>query len=234
MVNNMNKYLGFGGLGDCFIVILKLLEQPKPYFYTHIGDNLTPKSACEELLKIYNIPSEVIIVRNIPEYFDKYNKNYDKCFNVFAKGYIDIPIRPYHWEPCKDEGFNTSNGPNCSDEHKEHSVSVQVNAGLDDINRSFLVKHVVQEAFQRFDPKSIIWLGTDENFQIDVGCNLIGKTSLEVAMTIVRKSYNFIGFPGFLLYWALYNKVNCYIFPDHQDRSDLRIHSEWKKYITYV
>ena len=46
----VDKCLGFGGIGDCFIVMLKLLELKKPYIYTHIDVSENRLSSSIELL----------------------------------------------------------------------------------------------------------------------------------------------------------------------------------------
>ena len=49
------KYLGYGGVGDCLIIILKLLEQEKYELYTHIESTKEKLLMCGELLNIFNI-----------------------------------------------------------------------------------------------------------------------------------------------------------------------------------
>ncbi|KKM67056.1 hypothetical protein LCGC14_1475030, partial [marine sediment metagenome] len=95
----MDKCLGFGGLGDCFIIILKLLEYPNPFIYTHIDTSANRLKLSMELLDLFGIQHECKVVTNIREWWYTNNGNYNKCFNVFSKGHIHIPRRPYHWQP---------------------------------------------------------------------------------------------------------------------------------------
>lgn len=228
----MEQYLGFGGLGDCFIVGLKVLEQNTPeYLYTHVDSSHNRAKIDSELLTSMGINHTVLVVSDIKTWWYSHHNEYDKCFNVFAKGYIDIPKLPYHWEPCKDEGYVSSFSANVS---KTDTVAVQVNAGVGVTNRSYHKRPLVFHTLDLFPNDMVVWLGTDSNFSSSVGVNKVGQTSLKEAMDIIQTSKAFIGFPSFFLYWALYNNTPSYIFIDHQGTQDLRIHPDWKSLITYL
>ena len=109
-------------------------------------------------------------------------------------------------------------------------VAVQVNSGG---ARSYKTKPVTMTALNNFDPDNIIWIGTDTNFTCEYGTNYVGKTDLIEALELVVRCEYFIGFPSLMLYWALYNRNDCFVFSDHQGKDDLRIHTEWKKHLEY-
>jgi len=224
----MDKCLGFGGLGDCFIVILKLLEYDKPFIYTHIDTSNHRLQFSMELLDFFGIRHDCFVVHDIREWWNSHNQEYDKCFNVFAKGYIDIPIRPYHWQPCIDEGYHNAFAESTSP--KFNDVVVQVNSGGD---RNYKSKPIVQYVTDSYDKDQILWFGTDKTFESDYGTNYCGKLELIDVLERITWCKHFVGFNGVLLYWALYNKTESYLFTDHQSKEDLRIHDEWKKYLTY-
>jgi len=224
----MIKCLGFGGLGDCFIVILKLLEYKNPFIYTHIDTSVNRLKLSVELLDFFNIKHQCFIVKDIRQWWMSNSKNYDKHFNVFAKGYIDIPRRSYHWQPCIDEGYINafSNRVPAKTKH----VAVQVNSGG---NRNYKHKPVVEYTTSNFDKDKILWFGTDKDFKSEYGTNYCGKLNFTEALKHIAQCESFIGFHSVLLYWALYNRIQCYLFTDHQGREDLRIHDEWKQYLKY-
>jgi len=224
----MDKCLGFGGLGDCFIVILKLLEYPNQFIYTHIDTSQSRLDLSMQLLDMFKIKHDCHVVLDIKKWWYEHNNEFDKCFNVFAKGYIDIPIRPYHWQPCIDEGYNDPFTKNIRQKF-EHIV-VQINSGG---KRSYKYKPIIEYVSKNYNKDKILWVGTDKDFKIDYGVNFCGKFSFIQTLEIISTSKYFVGFNSMLLYWALYNKINSYLFTDHQGKEDLRIHNEWKKYITY-
>ncbi len=224
----MDKCLGFGGLGDCFIVALKLLEYPDSFIYTHIDRSLGRLKLSEELLDLLGIKHDCRTVNDIKQWWTDHNHEFDKCFNVFAKGYIDIPRKPYHWEPCTDEGFNN---PFADNFEKYDTVAVQVNAGNE--LRHYSKVPLVEMALHNFDPDQIIWVGTDTSFRHEAGESYVGKLTLTETLKLISECGYFIGFPGVLFYWSLYHKTDSFVFTDHQGRDDLRIHEAWKEYITY-
>jgi hypothetical protein len=224
----VDKCLGFGGLGDCFITILKLLEYDRPFVYTHIDINKNRLALSMELLDHFGIEHNCYLVHDIRDYWAANHHKFDKCFNVFAKGYIDIPIRPYHWQPCKDEGYHNPFAPYTSP--KIYQVAVQVNSSGP---RTYKAKPIVQHVLDNYNEDEILWLGTDPEFDLEYGTNYCGKTTLMEALNLVAWSKRFVGFNSIMLYWALWHKTQCYLFTDHQDREDLRIHDEWKPYIEY-
>ena len=225
----MDKILGFGGLGDCFICALKCKEYVRPYVYTHIDINTKRLNMSSELLTYMNIPHRCFKVNDIKHWWYRKHQDYNKCFNVFAKGYIDIPLRPYHWQPCIDEGYNVPYSDTL--ENKDNSLIVQVNTAG---NRTYKKKPVVEYVDSiKKQYNKIIWVGTDADFKSDIGVNLVGRTSLADCLEIISGGAAFVGFNSILLYWALYNKLNCFLFTDHQGHEDLRIHDKWKEHLTY-
>jgi len=225
----VDKCLGFGGIGDCFIVMLKLLELKRPYIYTHIDVSENRLSSSIELLNKFNIPNKGVVVDDIRRWWHVNSHMFDKCFNVFARGRITIPPRPYHWQPCIDNGYGN---PFCSwvDIDKEDKVVVQVASGG---KRSYKEKPIVEYVTAHFKHDNIIWVGVDKEFTSDVGTNMVGSLTLSKVLDIVSKCKYFVGFPSVLFYYALWFKTECSLLTDHQGKDDLRIHEEWKKYITY-
>jgi len=226
-MGNMEKCLGFGGLGDCFIVILKLLEYSDNIIYTHIDVSKSRLQMSSRLLERFGIRHRCLKVNNIRNWWGIKHREFDKCFNVFSKGYIDIPIRPYHWQPCIDEGFHNAYAASVN---KEDLVAVQVNSAGP---RSYKTRPIITTALSDFDPDKIIWFGTDTDFSCKQGTNYVGKTDFIGALDLVARCKYFMGFPSVMLYWALYNKSQCSVFVDHQGKSDLRIHDNWRKHLEY-
>lgn len=225
----MDKCVGFGGVGDCFIVILKLLEYKRPFIYTHADNDTGRLSASKELLEMFNIPHECLLIGDKRKWWEENSPRYDKCFNVFAKGYIHIPRRPYHWEPCVDEGFKNPFPAKLPE--KTDYVAVQVHSS--DIDRSYKRKPIVRYVSANYEEDKVLWFGTDKEFDPSYGTNYCGKLDFAGALKKIAECKHFVGFPSILFFWALYNQTNCYVFADHTNHENLRIHDEWKKYITY-
>lgn len=224
----MDRCLGYGGLGDCFIIILKLLEYKKPFIYTHIDISEKRLKLSMELLTFFDIQHDCKVVPDIRGWWYDHHQEFDKCFNMFAKGYIDIPIRSYHWQPCIDGGYHNPFTENIG--QKSECIAAQINSGR---KRNYKHKPVVEYVSENYDKDKILWIGTDKDFKIDYGVNYCGELSFIQALGAVSTSKYFVGFPSMLLYWALWCKMQCYLFTDHQGREDLRIHDEWKKLLTY-
>lgn len=226
------KYLGYGGVGDCFIIILKLIEDGGDFIYTHVEKNKSKLRMCGELLTSYNIEHELINTNNIRGWWSKYSKRYDKHFNMFAAGHINVPSKPYHWEPCKDNGYKNPFNPNMKE--KTNKVCVQVNGGIGITTRHLFNRPIVDYITKDFNQDDVVWIGTEKDFDPPFGKNLSGKLSLEETFEEISTASYFVGFNSVLLYWSLYNKINCHLFMDHQGKYDTRIHEEHKQYLTYI
>ena len=227
-MEKVDKCLGFGGVGDCFIVSLKLLEYNEPFTYTHIDISHPRLILSKKLLNKFGVQCNCLKVDNIKYWWRDNSSTYDKCFNVFAKGYIDIPIRPYHWQPCTDEGYHNPFAQIIP--IKTDHVAVQVNSGG---NRTYKEKPIVEYVLDNYNESQILWFGTDTDFKSDYGINYCGKLDFMSALSRMASCRYFVGFPSILLYHALYTKAQCYVFTDHQGRDDLRIHDQWKGYLSY-
>ena len=232
----MEISLSQGGLGDCFIAILKILEYERPLIHTHIGNDKNPKrlELAKNLLDYFEIENDCYTVPgNIHHWWIKHHKNFDKHFNVFAKGYVDVPKKSWHWEGCRDEGFSEAFAKYIPP--KKNLVAVQVEAGGPDLttHRNHKVKPVVEYVRNNYDPDTVLWFGVDSDFSAEFGINYSGKLDLIPALEKIRECKYFVGFNSILLYWALWHKTECFLFTDHQGREDLRIHDEWKKYLSY-
>ena len=224
----MDRCLGAGGLGDCFIIILKLLEYDRPYTYTHLDVSANRLKLSSLLLDYFDIPHECKVVKPLRAWWDQNSCEYNKHFNVFAKGYIDIPRRSYHWQPCVDKGYHN---PFADEVAQDGRVAVQVNAG--NVERSYHNAPVVEHALEYFPRDNILWFGTDKSFEHEEGINYCGQLGFIEALEKISECSHFVGFPSILFYWALYHKLTCFLFTDHQGRSDLRVHEKWKQYIVY-
>jgi hypothetical protein len=231
-IKRMEISLSHGGLGDCFIAILKILEYERPLIHTHIDNNKNPErlELAKDLLDYFEIENDCYTVNNIRRWWGEHHKNFDKHFNVCAKGYINIPRRSYHWEPCRDEGFSEAFAKYIPP--KKNFIAVQVEAGMNS-TRNHKIKPVVEYVRNNYDPDKVLWFGIDNDFIPEFGINYSGKLDFIPALEKIRECKYFVGFNSILLYWALWHKTECFLFTDHQGREDLRIHDEWKKYLSF-
>ncbi len=239
------KIIGLGGVGDCLIIIFKLLERKNQnYTYVHLASSEEKAEMCDELLNNYNIKHQVIISPSPRSTWEASSHNFDDRLNVFAEGRITIPKQPHHWEPCVDSGFSSPfEEPEI--EKVSERVIVQVNAtfhkppkeGLDNVlcpeGRHYAVRPLVEYVRRTHPTGEIFWVGTDTDFQCEFGHNMVGSFSMKDVFKEIAGASFFVGFNSVLLYWALRNRVNCTLFPDHQGKNDMRIHKEWKGYLDY-
>ena len=229
----MRKFLGYGGVGDCFIIILKLLEQMESFLYTHAESTLEKLKMCGELLDIYGIQYNLIHAPNLRQWWLKNHNAYGKCFNLCSAGRVNVPPRDFHWEPCRDEGI--LNPFNKAIFKKEDLLCAQVNGGL---KNNHAQRHADKRPMAEYVSKikknlNVSWVGIDD-FDPPFGDNYSGKLSLKETMRMIAQSKIFVGFNSILLYWALHNKVESHLFMDHQGKYDIRIHEEWKPYLHYI
>ena len=243
---NEKKIIGLGGVGDCLIIILKLLERENQnYTYVHLASSEEKGEMCGELLKDFGIEHEVLIHPNPRTLWEAVSNSFDERLNVFAKGRITAPPKPFHWEPCVDAGLSE---PFCAihTPAKTDRAVVQVNAtfhtppaeGLDNVHcpegRHYAVRPLIEYVREEYSEKEVLWVGTDRDFESPgFGHNMVGRLTMKEALQEIASSKFFVGFNSVLLYWALRNKVQCTLFPDHQGRHDMRIHDKWKEYLTY-
>ena len=231
----MKNLLGYGGVGDCFIIILKLIEeQEKNFIYTHVESTKEKLLMCGELLDAFNIKHNLIHSPNLRGWWNLNSDRFDKCFNVCAHGKINCPPRDFHWQPCEDSGFNKPFNPKKTNKH--YDTCIQVNGGIKNKWKNrHIEKRELSKCIETFElnKKESCWVGTDK-IKNSFGTNFSGELSLAETLNIIAKSKRFIGFNSVLLYWALYNKIDTYLFMDHQGEYDIRIHDDWKKYLTYI
>jgi hypothetical protein len=241
---NEEKIIGLGGVGDCLIIIFKLLERENQnYTYIHLASSEAKALMCEELLNDHKIKHQIILDQNPREVWERNSDQFDDKLNVFADGRITIPRKPHHWEPCIDSGIQEPFARTGSS--KADRVVAQVNAtfhkpptgGLDNVHcpegRHYAVRPLVECVRQAHPEREVFWVGTDKDFRCNFGHNMVGSLSMKEVFKEIAAAKFFVGFNSVLLYWALRNKVECTLLPDHQGRDDMRIHSEWKKYLSY-
>lgn len=204
------------------------MEYPNEYVYVHIDTSKYRLNLSMDLLAYLGIPAVGRVVDDIKKWWYINNDQFDKCFNVFSKGYIDIPKRYYHWEPCKDEGYTHPyrNMPKT----KTDCVAVQINSGG---KRSYKYKPIIEYVYENYDINKILWFGTDTEFHAEYGTNYCGKIDFISALEKISECKYFVGFNSVLLYWSLWNKLDCFLFTDHQGKDDLRIHEEWKNHLKF-
>jgi len=226
--------LGYGGVGDCLIIILKLLEGESNQLYTHIESTKEKLLMCGELLNIFNVNHKLIHTPNLRHWWQTNHYKFDKCFNVCAHGRIKCPPRDFHWQPCIDEGLKNPHTNNAVE--KKYDLCIQVNGGVkNEGKKRHINKRPILEYLKKinFNESKVCWVGIEET-NPPFGKSFSGKSSLKQTLEVISQSKKFIGFNSILLYWALYNKIESHLFMDHQGKYDIRIHDDWKKYLTYI
>lgn len=240
------KVIGLGGVGDCLIIIFKLMERENQnYAYVHLASSEEKGEMCSELLTDFEIQHEILVTPQPRPLWEALSNSFDERLNVFAKGHITAPPQPFHWEPCVDAGFAEPFSTTGTSK-KADRVVVQVNAtfhkpppeGLANVHcpegRHHSVRPLVEYVKREYADKEVVWVGTDTDFDCpDFGQNKVACFTMKEVMTQIAESKFFVGFNSVLLYWALRNQVQSTLFPDHQGRNDMRIHDEWQKYLTY-
>ena len=255
----MKKYLGHGGVGDCLIAVLKLLElEDEDFVYHHLNTNPTKLKMCGELFELFGINYKLLHCHDKVRTWNNISGDYDKCFNMYAEGKINVPPKEEmlrraeddterhrvglfygnHWEACRDEGlkepFNSMIYP------LEDYIVVQPIAGLvgerEDLkrySRHWKNRPIIEYVRDEFPNDKVVWVGSEE-FEAPFGENMCGKLTFKNTFDLIARCKEYVGFNSVLLYWALYNQRPSHLFMDFQGRHDVRMHSEWLKYITYL
>lgn len=228
-----HKFLSTGGLGDAWIVCLKinsvLAEVGEEEFFVdwlHVESHDKIKEACEEIFKSLNN--------------DKFKFTFECDPNYESN------VRAGKW---KDRtALSTSINGKCSlhgdTPELKHPFALSLAArAFEEINYDIVIQvsgGAKNSRNWKFDPRtlaailkqrgySVALVGNDKRFEntVDVD-NFVGKVGLLDTLSVVSKSRLFIGLSGFLNYYACSMRVPNIHLIESADHEKHYYHPEWK------
>lgn len=227
-----NDTASSGGLGDAFIVSLKLRKlQKEGHKINHLFIESNKKTvdfikeffSCFDYLKSMNISA----CHDENYYQNIVNKKYnEKMFlNTSVNGDYDFPcvdnIKLEKKDCFIDEQQNDVN---------KYDICVQCSAGANS-NRKW-----------KFDPRVLVKILRDKGYKVAiVGSdqkyydkedpdNFVYKSSLKESVSVIKNSNIYIGLSGFHTYWSLASKIRNIHFEESKEHNDHYICEEWNKY----
>ncbi len=221
----MKKYWGSGGIGDGWIVFLKLQNQKNiEWLHVESCDISKPlqyiKKECEKLDIRFSFECD-------PNYIENYKK--EKW-----KDYIPVSSGIDGWCPLKGQtNIVLSDGffypPPLRE--IEYDYCIQVSGGAKN-SRGW-----------KFDPRILKKILTDKGYRVIlVGTdlkyydekdpnNFVGKTpDVADTLALIRKSNTFIGLSGFLNYWACSMKIPNIFLEESPQHTARYFHKQWLDY----
>lgn len=217
----MKEYITSGGLGDAYIIALKLSTINNPVKIYHKLDKSENRSSkINVILKWVECVKEVEFVNydlDIPEVTtDPKDKNPSGINMRYFPRWFQDPIVKY-WR---------------NETERTYTV-IQVNSGMKDgRNEKILKRGYLKEIIDK--KERVILVGTHSKYEdIDSYKNLINSTNLEKVCHTVGQSSYFIGPEGFLSFVALSHKRFSTVYYTSQEAVNKRIlGTPWERYVS--
>lgn len=225
-----------GGLGDSFIIYLKLLdylrENPKTliqWIHTESNDIEKPLS---ELLQVINSTSQIFVLF-------QYDPNYTQTIREFiqkrklGKEVIPTPVigkcNFYQKEwPLKNPFLNLK------ETEKEYDIVLQASGGFNNEREWKIHPIKIAEALASMGYHVTI-VGTGKKYKSlsnnpEKYINLVDRTKLSDVLQIILKAKLFIGMSGLLNYFASAAKIPNIHVIESEEHEKTYFHPEWQKY----
>ncbi len=222
---SLNKFFSSGGTGDCWLQMIKLLQQinvDDKVVWNHASSHEFHRDAVIQLMAL--VPG--IIEAN---------------FHIVTRATMSLVESQYVDENTTrltSTAFDIINPlPDLTSiikpvELKKPIAIVQPAAGRDDESIRYFTPYAVNtliENFQR-EGKDVVLLGQKYTAATPDGVNnLTGKTNVKTALSIIASANDFIGFDGFLAYAAMAMGVRSRVAFRAPGISYHYIHPEWRK-----
>lgn len=220
----LNKYFSSGGLGDSFIVYLKLKQLNEDFHWTHVESNSIVPDLCREIYGAHN--NDFLCD---PNYIESYINGKWKDFTPISSGIDDLC-------PLKGKTSIKLENPflNLPEMEREYDFCIQVSAGAKS-ERNWKFNPLDLKKILNAKGFSVILIGSDKKFEnIEDDNNLVGKRSLRDSLSYIRKSFVFVGLSGFLSFYALANKINTIHYQIDNHHNERYIHPLWYPYMKNI
>lgn len=219
-----DNYFSSGGLGDSFIVYLKLQQLNQDVHWTHVESNQIVASLCKEIYGVHN--NDFLCDSN---YIESYLAGKWKDMIPVSSGIDD-------WCPLKGKTSIVLNDPflKINEEKKEYDVCIQVSAGAK-AERKWNFNPLDLKKILKAKGYNAILIGNDQRFKDDKDeTNFVGKIHIRDSLANIRKSGIFIGLSGFLPFYALANKIKTIHYQIDKHHNERYIHPLWYPYIKNI
>lgn len=220
------KYISTGGAGDAFISFLKLkdVEINSDDQWLHVESNMVIEGLCQKLFSKHG-------------YFDnKLNFSFEKDEMYIQryksgkwKDYTPVSSGQDLWCPLKGATNILMKNPFLENQEltKTWDVCIQSSGGAKN-NRIWLFSPLILAKILRQKGFSVCLIGSDLRFSDkEDGDNFIGKTDINVALSIIERSEHFIGLSGLLNYYACAKKITNSHLVESEEHEIRYYHPKW-------
>lgn len=225
------KTISFGGLGDAYIVWLKLRQltdnMEEDHHHLFVESNPTTCDLIREFAeKCYNFKFDVECDPNYQSNFFSHKWEGRRPINTAWDGNYHFPGND-NIKLMKKWAF-MPNSP-LPDQIYKYDVCIQVAAGVNS-NRCW-----------KFDPRrlrdllkskgyKVSLVGTAEEYKEDEPFNFVGKTSLNQSYGVVALSKIYCGLSGFHTYSSLSQRIRNIHLEESEEHNKHYIHPDWNEF----
>lgn len=239
----MKHFVSSGGLGDAFIVALKLKEWEKekvdptfnePYYsfsWTHIES--------VDIGKPFEIIVKKMNFENCRQWTFEHNPNYIQNIKELTKDKEIIPTPPSSTCSFYNKAWLLKN-PFLENNKKdlEYDIVLQCSAGVKN-DRGWKDDPLKIAECLAATGRHVTIIGTDSRYKksttnTDKIINLVDRTSMEDALNIIERCNAFVGLSGFLTFYSMANKKPTIHLQQSKGTNETYIHSKWTPYFYNV
>lgn len=228
------KLISTGGLGDSFIVFLKIAGNlAGPVEWLHVESNDLIEKSCRCL---YDGPDS-FFGKHLEGVTFKFECDPNYIANYYNGKWADYtPISSGHDKKCPLKGITQfeSNAPFIYHHSyrdgsvEQYDVCIQVSGGAKNSRRwlfdPIMLKNVLKQKGWR-----VCLIGSDQKyFDIKDNDNFVGKFSLDSSLLKIEESSFFIGLSGFLNYYACAAGIRNAHLVESEEHDKRYYHPDWK------
>lgn len=232
------KLISTGGLGDSFIVFLKIAgETTGPVEWLHVESNDLIEKSCRSL---YDGPDS-FFGKHLEGVTFKFECDPNYITNYYKGRWADYtPVSSGHDKKCPLKGmtqfesknpFISRNNESLISSRRESSiydVCIQVSGGAKNSRRwlfdPIILKNVLKQKGWR-----VCLIGSDEKyFDLKDNDNFVGKFSLDSSLLKIEESSYFIGLSGFLNYYACAVDTSNAHLVESEEHDKRYYHPDWR------
>lgn len=230
---NEIKTISFGGLGDSWIVYLKLVElcvkNKAKIDHLHVESNGIVPQLIQEYQTVIPTPFNNLI--NFKAATDqKYEKNFNK-----GKYKGRLPINTtWHGNynfPAGDSGLEYP-FLDLQDSTKHYDICLQVSAGAKSDRQWPFDPFMLKNALASMGYK-VVLIGNDNKYENQSDpFNFVNKVNLSGSLGILLCSRLVVALSGFIVYYSLSNKINTICKPESDDHIKHYYHPLWTQFVS--
>lgn len=224
----MTKYISTGGLGDSWIVFLKLANIiTDDDEWLHIESNPIVANLCSEWYN-YLIQSYTMEFRCDPNYIQNYKDGKWKDYIPVSSGVDDwCPLKGKTNFKLEDPWFI----PIAKRNFYEYDVCIQVSAGAKN-NRKWRFDPILVAKMLKNEGLSVALVGNEPDYydKYPDFYNFVGRANLVSSLKIIDNSRLFVGLSGFLNYYACSRKIKNVHLTESDENERRYFHPDWHEH----